>query len=449
MTKSTQDYGLLTVRSNAALIIKDTYLKFACVLLIAILVIMNFSIVWLARSKTVELTEFNTATKQLERSIGFGGLIHHFKNAILRPDEPEYIGFAQEAATTATALSAELSRRGENIGLEGSERLLAPIRGMIRQYEARLLLIERGPDRGLSPRDIDQRVRYDHDNAVKALDGLSAAIDKRFSSTQTIVNVVSLGMNAGIIALFISVILAAALRRETWLRERTKLLDSNEALNRFAMTAAHELRTPASQVAVAVELLRENQSCTDPNSKKLLDMLERISASMTSSINAVLDFSRQVHKPIEKVTFVMRDLVEGVAASVRDKYVAQHDIRIGDIPDTPSDQKLMEHVWTNLVENAVRYAKPGELAEITISGQRLANKNVYVIEDKGIGIPASQAQTIFEPMQRLAHSAQFTQGHGVGLALVKSIIDRHGGTVQLDTSYVQGARFVFTLPRTG
>lgn len=409
----------------------------------------NGTTFWFARSSMIELAEFNNIARQLESHIGFSGLIHHFKNAVLRPGEAEYIDRAEEAAASATALSAELSRRGEDIGLEDSERLLVPVREMIRQYEARLLLVERGPDRGLSVQEIDQRVRYDDSQAIQALGDLSTAIENQFVSTQTLVSSVAVGLNFGTLALFVVLTLAAAMRRETWLLERTKLLESNEALNRFAMTAAHELRTPASQVAVAVELLRENQSCTDPNSKKLLDMLERISASMTSLINAVLDFSRQVHKPIEKGTFVMRDLVEGVAASVRDKYGAQHDIRIGDIPDTPSDQKLMEHVWTNLVENAVRYAKPGELAEITISGQRLANKNVYVIEDKGIGIPASEAQTIFEPMQRLAHSAQFTQGHGVGLALVKSIIDRHGGTVQLDTSYVQGARFVFTLPRTG
>ncbi|MCR9140570.1 MAG: hypothetical protein NXI27_31795, partial [Alphaproteobacteria bacterium] len=189
-------------------------------LTMALLLLANGTTFWFARSSMIELAEFNNIARQLESHIGFNGLIHHFKNAVLRPGEAEYIERAEEAAASATALSAELSRRGEALGLEDSERLLEPVREMIRQYEARLLLVERGPDRGLRVQEIDQTVRYDDSHAIQALGDLSTAIKNKFLSTQTLVSSVAVGLNFGTLALFVVLTLAAAMRRETWLRER-------------------------------------------------------------------------------------------------------------------------------------------------------------------------------------------------------------------------------------
>lgn len=421
-------------------------LKLSVLTILVFVAFVNGAAFVLMAAGTHELNAFNKNLTLLERSIGYRGLVHNFKNAVLRTDEPEYVDRALEAAADAQALAAELTVQAQNIGVEDAEPMLRPVRDMIQQYEFRIALVEEGASLGLSSEEIDEQVRFDNGPATIALDNFLSETQKVFVARERLYHVSALVLTILSVLLFSIVVLNQANRWEKLLAERSRLLYRNEALNRFAMSAAHDLRSPAAQVASVVELLGDKNDFVDPKSKQLLGLLGRISTSMMETISSVLEFSTKVESPIEKSLFDMRDLVQSAVSSIRRQYGTTHSVEVAELPDTPSDPLLMERVWENLIGNAIKYSKPGVAAEVRISGQRSGSSTIYVIEDKGKGIPESKATTIFEPLQRLDEGSDFESGYGVGLNFVKSIIERHGGSIHLDTNYTEGARFIISLP---
>ena len=111
-----------------------------------------------------------------------------------------------------------------------------------------------------------------------------------------------------------------------------------------------------------------------------------------------------------------------------------------------ADRALLERVFVNLFQNAIRHSRPGEPAEIEIEGWKEMGRYFYSVQDKGVGIDAAYSQLIFEPFKRIKNDDD--NGTGIGLSLVKSIIESHGGRIQLDTQYQEGARFVFWIPES-
>jgi light-regulated signal transduction histidine kinase (bacteriophytochrome) len=119
--------------------------------------------------------------------------------------------------------------------------------------------------------------------------------------------------------------------------------------------------------------------------------------------------------------------------------------KVDDLPVAYADPTLMRQVWSNLISNAIKYTKPREVREISISGRTENGANIYSVTDNGVGFNPAYTHKIFETFQRLHRSDEF-EGTGVGLSIVHRIVLRHGGTVGAIGREGDGAKVWFSLP---
>ncbi|MBS1504110.1 MAG: GHKL domain-containing protein, partial [Bacteroidetes bacterium] len=122
-------------------------------------------------------------------------------------------------------------------------------------------------------------------------------------------------------------------------------------------------------------------------------------------------------------------------------------ISIGAMPPATADRAMIKQVLMNLVSNAVKYSSKRTGPEIEIGGSENENETIFYVKDNGVGFDMAYAGKLFGVFQRL-HSQEEFEGTGVGLALVKRIIDKHNGKVWAEAEEDKGAIFYFSLPKT-
>jgi light-regulated signal transduction histidine kinase (bacteriophytochrome) len=121
------------------------------------------------------------------------------------------------------------------------------------------------------------------------------------------------------------------------------------------------------------------------------------------------------------------------------------DFRLGALPGTLGDRALVKQVWLNLLANGVKYTRPREAPVIEIDGTVAAGEAVYRVKDNGVGFDMQHAARLFGVFHRLHPAAEF-EGTGVGLAIVRRIVERHGGRIWAEGRVGEGATFWFALP---
>jgi light-regulated signal transduction histidine kinase (bacteriophytochrome) len=122
------------------------------------------------------------------------------------------------------------------------------------------------------------------------------------------------------------------------------------------------------------------------------------------------------------------------------------DFRIGDLPPAEADAAMMGRVWANLLSNAVKYSGPSAVHSIEVGGYLEGGMNLYFVRDRGVGFDQRYADKLFGMFNRLHGEREFS-GSGVGLAIVKKIISRHGGTVRAEGRLGEGSTFYFSIPK--
>jgi signal transduction histidine kinase len=238
---------------------------------------------------------------------------------------------------------------------------------------------------------------------------------------------------------------------ETRVTERTAVLrDTIEELETFNYSVAHDLRSPMGAVINFAGIIDHDFGTTlDPQAK---EYLSRISASATGAValmNGLLAFSQSGREPLHKRNIDVRDLVE----SVRDDLVdaKSHDaaaVEIGDLPEAFADPSMIRRVFTNLISNALKFARPGTHTHVEVAGYTQKHETVYFVRDDGVGFDMRYAQKLFGVFERL-HSREEFEGHGVGLAIVSRLVRRHGGRIWAQGIVGKGATFFFSLPNRG
>ena len=173
----------------------------------------------------------------------------------------------------------------------------------------------------------------------------------------------------------------------------------------------------------------------------------RAGADNVSSVaSGILRFIRLGQMSIQWEGLDVNRLVMGIVASMefqlKKKGVVVH---IGDLPDCTGDDVLVTQVFANLIDNAQKYLDPGRPGEIIISGKTVNGWSVYAIGDNGIGIPAEHHAHIFQVFHRLDPKQK--DGQGLGLAIVRRIIDRHQGKIEVQSTPGEGTTFRVYLPR--
>lgn len=430
---------------------------------VALLSTVQITTVQKTKSQTEELRNLLAATQsqslQLMRVLGYGGLIHNFKNFVLRTDEQDYQSRTRSAATTALQLVTVLENNAAEVNINAS---LQSTREMIVSYQSRLKQIALLHSEGASALDIDKAVRFDDASAIQEVQtlvtNLSRAVDitveqldnrGKVLSTVTIIGTIFLS------ALTLALILNQRQRRShlkvvedmnNKLEKGNKeLLRANTSLKQFASIVSHDLKTPLRQFSMFNDLIMEDyddKECVQEHVNRMSNASKR----MDNMIASLLKFTRAgFAEPTLNIINVLElcsDVINELKPTI-DAASATVDMRMEGY--VSADFELLTLVLHNLIANSLKYRKSDAAPHIQITTKQINDIMHFRISDNGIGIEPQYAERIFLPLRRLHSAESHFEGNGIGLSLVKSVIESHGGRVWLDKNYKDGARFEFTL----
>lgn len=223
----------------------------------------------------------------------------------------------------------------------------------------------------------------------------------------------------------------------------------NRELEAFSYTVSHDLRAPMRHISGFVDLVLEieGEGLTD-RARRYLSHVKEASAHAGLLVDALLDFSRMGRSAL-KCTWINTDLLvddlaaeqAGAAHQGRIEWDVQHPL-----PRLWADPVLIQVALRNLVGNAVKYSRTRDVARISIAPVHDAAGVGLAISDNGVGFQMKYVDKLFGVFQRLHRSEAF-EGTGIGLASVRRIVERHGGSVQAFGEVDRGARFTFVLPQ--
>jgi PAS domain S-box-containing protein len=241
-------------------------------------------------------------------------------------------------------------------------------------------------------------------------------------------------------------------RTEENLRElAADLSEANRRKNEFLAVLAHELRNPLAPIRTGLELIRMNSS-NPATVTKVREMMQRQIDHMVHLINDLLDIARinsgkvELKKARVDLKTIVTTAVESSLPIIESK---QHEL-IVDVPDQSlwldADENRLTQVLSNLLTNSAKYTPSG--GRITLSARKEDGKVIVSVNDNGIGIPAESLPRLFEMFSQVDHHLGQSQGGlGIGLSLVKQLVEMHGGTVSASSAGTgQGSTFTVQLP---
>lgn len=225
-------------------------------------------------------------------------------------------------------------------------------------------------------------------------------------------------------------------------RNITELEKRNQELDKFAYVVSHDLKAPVRGIHNAVTWIEEDLGNElSPELKKYLAIIPQRTKRMEDLINGLLDYARLNTKSIPEKTDVNQLVSEIVEAVVPRKFV----VHIEGLPVILADRLKLEQVFTNLISNAVKYTQ-SENAAIFIRCSELQEYFEFSVKDNGIGIEPEYHEKIFEIFQTLREKDE-KESTGIGLAIVKRIIDDLHCTIKVISSLNGGSEFIFTWPK--
>jgi signal transduction histidine kinase len=223
----------------------------------------------------------------------------------------------------------------------------------------------------------------------------------------------------------------------------------NQDLEGFSYSVSHDLRAPLRAIDGFSQLLEERMPTTAEDAAESRHYLARIRANinrMSTLIDDLLAFSRCGRQPVGMAELRMEELARNAANEVRSSRTGSPEIVFGPLPSARGDQGLILQVWTNLIDNAVKYSGKVAHPKIVVQGREEPDRLIYEVIDNGVGFDSRYTDTLFGVFQRLHGHREFP-GSGVGLAIVQRIVARHGGAVWARSELNQGATFAFSLPK--
>jgi chemotaxis family two-component system sensor kinase Cph1 len=225
-----------------------------------------------------------------------------------------------------------------------------------------------------------------------------------------------------------------------------ELARSNAELQQFAYIASHDLQAPLRMISGYLQLLeRSNKEKMDENSKEYIAFAVEGAKSMKELIKDILDYSRVETQGSEflptDMDIVMGTVMSDLANSIEE---AGATISYDHLPTVKADQTQMVQLLENLIANATKFhsEKP---PVVHVSAIKVGPFWQIAVRDNGIGLDLKFKNRIFEMFQRL-HTRDEYEGTGIGLAICKRIVERHGGQIWVESEMGEGATFYFTIP---
>ncbi len=232
--------------------------------------------------------------------------------------------------------------------------------------------------------------------------------------------------------------LELASRRLTEVNDRLSL--SNERLAHFAGQVTHDLKNPLTSISLSLEALE--MEVTDPYQVDTVARARRGVERMTEMISHLLEFASQGAAPGDgdvDLALEMATVLDDVAGRI-----PRESVTVGDLPVVRGDAVQLRAVLMNLIDNAAKFAVPGEDPAIEVSGTVASDGRVRIeVRDRGRGVPPDKRERIFAPLARLDKTVE---GSGLGLATCRRVVEAHGGTIGVDEREGGGSVFWIQLP---
>jgi signal transduction histidine kinase len=423
----------------------------------------------------------------------------------LLTSEPRFL--AEHLATVATILPdldklAALTADNP-LQVENAKRLRAPVEMRLQEFARAIEFVKRDDIAGgiamLREADANETVEQINSiaNAMRAeeneLSVLRTATADRTQRLASIVTVVGSGLVVALAGISIFLVRRSASARdeaearlrdynlnlEATVDERTAdLREANDEIQRFAYIVSHDLRSPlvnimgftseleelrgdifrriaalshapaaAGPVAAgdAEPVLEGADRQLSQDFTEALGFIKSSIAKMDRLISAILNLTREGRREFVPVRIDTRELMETIVSTVAHQASeAEAQIRIEPLPNIVSDRLALEQIFSNLIDNALKYLKPGVPGDIAIRGRTKLGFAIFEIADNGRGIDPKDHQRIFDLFRRAG--TQDKPGQGIGLAHVRALVRRLGGTMSVASELHNGSTFTITLP---
>jgi light-regulated signal transduction histidine kinase (bacteriophytochrome) len=231
-------------------------------------------------------------------------------------------------------------------------------------------------------------------------------------------------------------------------RRTTELETANHDLENFSYSVSHDLRAPLRAIDGFIAMLLEDHAAQlDDEGRRMFGVVSDNARKMGHLIDDILAFSRAGRLELDPAPVDMHALAQEVwSGLVQSNEGRAIELQLDDLPAAQCDPRALRQVWQNLLGNAIKFTLGRNPAIVSISAAEDDGFIRYQVADNGVGFNSDYAGKLFVLFQRL-HGMDEFEGTGVGLAIVKRFIQKHGGQVSGTGILGQGATFNFTLPK--
>ncbi|MBU2924638.1 ATP-binding protein [Colwellia sp. 1_MG-2023] len=430
-------------------------------------------------------TEIYASLIELQNQIGYVGLIHNFKNAILRPNEPSYRENAFENYRIAKLLLSKFERQG---ALILGELNMQDTRNMLSAYNEHLLSLPELLDKEMTTHELDKFLRYNdepshieitlaYNKITLTLEALMTDLVERSLKLSLIVLIALLITLVAIVRFFfkeqqhkLNKSNALNIKMETQKTEMTrsqatlvsimkdlkkekqqantlnkKLINKNKEMEQFIYTVSHDLKSPLVTISAFTQQLKSEllSTLTEKQVHRLTRIIENVK-NMESLLTDLLDLSRIVQQTIAISQVNVQTIIEEQCRVLEEAINESNaTINITDNLNTvDANPRLFGEALLNLLSNAIRYRNPSVPLVIDIYTQQTLSSTTICVKDNGIGIDPKYHELVFAIFERLST----TDGSGVGLTIVKTIMDKHKGKVLIESTLGSGSCFCLEFP---
>ncbi|MES2561995.1 MAG: PAS domain S-box protein [Pseudomonadota bacterium] len=241
---------------------------------------------------------------------------------------------------------------------------------------------------------------------------------------------------------------ALSAANEQLTKQAEELARSNAELEQFAYVASHDLQEPLRMISSYTQLIMRRYGASfEGDAREFMDFVVDGAARMKRLIEDLLAYSRvgthgKELQPTECQAALNKAIANLRAAIEESGALITHD----SLPVVEADASQLAQLFQNFIGNAIKFRRAGDVPTIHISATDEGQAWAFAVEDKGIGIEPQYFERIFMVFQRLHGKAEYA-GTGIGLAICKKVVDRHGGRIWVESCPGEGSKFCFTLPK--
>lgn len=228
-----------------------------------------------------------------------------------------------------------------------------------------------------------------------------------------------------------------------------QLKEVNKELEAFSYSVSHDLRAPLRAISGYSNMLKEDYGDKlDTEANRIIDVIVDKTNMMGQLIDDLLTFSKMARMEKVSTSINMKKVAEKcIEEMLLYNKVSVPQVIIHEMATCNGDEAMLKQVWFNLISNAIKYSSKKEKPQIEIGATENEHTVTYFIKDNGTGFDMKYAEKLFGVFQRLHRQDEF-EGTGLGLALARRIVNKHGGEIWAESDLQKGATFYFTIPKT-